>query len=110
MEEEKENQEKPKFQYEIRTLTEDLYFAGFPKFSSDYQYLIYFSVKDEFHTHTTSYSLDVVKNYGKDGEETSYTAVKREYELNDEFSGIFGYHHTFDQAKFIEGIMAISYF
>jgi hypothetical protein len=106
---EKKDEDKPKFKFDIETLTKDLYYAGFPKFTNDYKYLLYFSVKDEFVQHTTYYDVNVFKNHHSSltnfsGEnEEHYTAVSRDYEMNDEFTGICGYHFTFNDASFIEG-------
>ncbi|CAI2385869.1 unnamed protein product [Moneuplotes crassus] len=90
------------FKYEIETLTEDYYFAGFPKFSDDYTYLAYFGSKEEFITHATSLELNVVKNFGKDNQQ-SYNVVRRDYDITEEFTGIFGYHQVYNNSKFIKG-------
>ncbi|CAI2385616.1 unnamed protein product [Moneuplotes crassus] len=94
--------EKAKPQYDVEILTKDSYFSGFAKFSSDYKYLSYFCVKEKFHTHMTAVGLNAIKNFGKKTQ-NQYQVVKRDYEMNDKFSGIYGYHHLFSQANFIKG-------
>ncbi|CAI2385739.1 unnamed protein product [Moneuplotes crassus] len=90
------------FKYDIETLTEEFYFAGFPKFSDDYKYLSYFGSKEEFITHGTCLELNVIKNFGKDNQE-NYNVIKRDLEIDNEFSGLFGFHDNYDEAKFIKG-------
>lgn len=97
-----EDGEERKFKFDVEVLTEDDYFAGFAKFTSDYKYLAYFSVKEQFHTHTTAFALKVFKNFALSTEE-NYTVVEREHEMNDEFAGFFGYHFIFNDANFVEG-------
>lgn len=59
-------------------------------------------------THTTSFGLNVIKNFGKDSQETT-EVVAREHELNDQFSGIFGYHDVFSDTGFIKGKSQVNF-
>ena len=51
----------------------------------------------------------MIEDFEKEGE-TSFTAIERKHELNDEFSGLFGFHSTFAQAKFFEGKLFLPIF
>ena len=105
-----EKSDSSKIIFEAETLTPDYYFAAFPKFTDDYKYLSFFCSKDKFHTHATSLGLDVIENLCEaENKYEIHTVIKRDYELNDIFSGLFGYHEKYN-TKFIEGthIMLIS--
>ena len=85
-------------------LDEDYYFAGFPKFSPNYKYLVYFAVKDPFITHATSFELVKIKgchiNQGKKPFEKKVIIQRGEERRN--FSGLFGDHDRLSEAKFIK--------
>jgi hypothetical protein len=99
-----EDGEERKFQFDVEVLSKDDYFAGFAKFSSDYKYLTYFSVKEEFHTHATAFALNAFKDLALTTEE-HFTVVERDaHDGCKNFCGLYGYHFVHDSAKFIEGI------
>jgi hypothetical protein len=51
-----------KSKLKIFNLTPNYYYAGYPKFSSDYKYLSFFSSKDLFHSHMTYLGVDAIVN------------------------------------------------
>ena len=97
-----EGAQKSEFEFDVEELSKDQYFAGFARFSSDYKYLAYFSVEQEFWTHSTSFALTVMKDFALTTEER-YTAVEREHESGEHFSGLFGYHSELCSAAFVDG-------
>ena len=87
---------------EIEILTENYYFSGFPKFSSDYKYLSFICSPESFHTHITCFELRVIKNLGT-LESNEYWVIKKENKPNNIFSGLYIYEPEYFDAQFIKG-------
>ena len=90
----------------IEVLTSNYYFSGFPKFSSDYKYLSFICSPELFHSHMTWFELRVFKHFWKP-EEQEYWVVKRDYEPNDFFTGLYTYEDDYLDTQFVKGTSII---
>ena len=95
-------EEKSVFKIDFKVMTPDYYFAGFPRFSSDWKYLAFFASKEEFHTHVTYLSLHKVDNFGTSDESKDEEIIQRQFDLNDEFNGFGNFGDDYHYSKWIQ--------
>ena len=89
--------------YNVTELSKGKYFAGFPKFSPDYKFLTYFSVKEDFNSHTTLFELMKISDFDQDWSSFESESVLTAKYSQEGFSGFYGVHDNFNKAHYMIG-------